>query len=686
MRSRFLLAAVFGLAAGLAGLVLGRVPFFEVAEAKLYDLDMRWTVDPANAHPAISVVEIDEISLRRLEPVVGRWPWPRLVHAVVIDFLARGPAKAVAYDVSLTDRDRSTGFEAGGTTWTGAQSDQALVDSTRAAGNVIHLAEGVFEGAMGADDVDRSLKSAPQGAYRLDDSVDLRPALSGPFPGLGEAARALGHNVMLVDEDGPVRQIIPFVRREGVFLPSFGIAAAQLMRDVPSGDIRLENSALVIGTTRLPAPIVEIPRFDGQQGPPQKGRRSLIRYRGPAILPDGRTPTYRTYSFYDLFYSEQQLLEGQKPLIDPAAFKGGLVFIGATAVGLKDVFAVPLGATGAMAGPHIHANVADMVLSGRVIHRLPTWLCVLLTLLVSVGARYAVMPARISLGVAAAVGVIVSAHLGGLLAFGQGLWVPLVPATLGWVLATGGGFAYQYLVEGREKRQVRGLFSRYLSKDVYEQVLANPSLAELGGKRRTMSVLFSDMRGFTTLSESGDPEALVQQLNEYFSRMVDVVFEHRGTLDKFVGDMVMALYGAPLDDEDHAEHAVATAVAMVRALEELNAGWAAQGRPTLGIGIGINSGEMIAGTIGSRQVRSYTVIGDAVNLGARLESLNKEYGTSIIISDATRRQLRSSWPLRPLGSVVVKGKSVAVDIYEVEVRSRNQDQERRTQDIGQPSN
>ena len=663
MRSRLLLTAAFGLAAGLAGLALGQLPFFQVAESKLYDLAMRWTVDPARANPAIAIVEIDEISLRRLEPVVGRWPWPRLVHAVVIDFLARGPAKAVAYDVSLTDRDRSTGFEAGGTTWTGAESDQALVDATRAAGNVIHLADGVYEGATGAEGVDRTLRSAPQGNYGLDDSIEARPALSGPYPGLGEAAWALGHNVMLVDEDGPVRRVIPFVRREGVFLPSFGIAAAQAMLDVPSAAIRLDRDDLVIGATRLPAPVVDIPRFEGQVGEAQRGRRSLIRYRGPAILPDGTTPTYRTYSFYDLFYSEQQLLERHPPLIDPVTFKGKLVFIGATAVGLKDVFAVPLGATGAMAGPHIHANVADMVLSGRVIHRLSPWLCVLLALLVSVGARYAVMPARVSVGATMSIGLLAAAYAAGLLAFDRGLWMPLVPATLGWLLATGGGFAYQYVVEGREKRQVRSLFARYLSKDVYEQVLANPQLAELGGKRRTMSVLFSDMRGFTTLSERGDPEALVQQLNEYFSRMVDIVFEHRGTLDKFVGDMVMALYGAPLDDEDHAEHAVATAVAMVRALDELNRGWAASGRPTLGIGV--NSGEMIAGTIGSRQVRSYTVIGDAVNLGARLESLNKEYGTSIIISDATRRQLRTPRTLRPLGSVVVKGKSVAVDIYEV---------------------
>ncbi len=667
MRSRLLLAVVFGLAAGLAGLLLGQLSFFRIVESKLYDLDIRATVDPAHADPRIAIVEIDEISLRRLEPVVGRWPWPRLVHAFVIDYLSRGPAAVVAYDVSLTDRDRRTGFDAGGTTWSGDESDRALVESTRAAGNVIHLAEAVFEGATGASGVDRRLEAAPQGRYALDDTIDLRPALSGPYAGLGEAARALGHNVMLVDEDGPVRQIIPFVRRDGVFLPSLGVAAAQMALGVPAGDVRVEGDDIVIGATRLPAPQVEVPRFDDQDGVATRGRRTRIRYRGPAILPDGRTPTYRTYSFYDLFYSEQQLLEGQRPLVDPASFAGRIVFVGATAVGLRDVFAVPLGETGAMSGPHIHANVADMVLSGRTVRRLGPWLCVLLALLVSVCARVAVLPARATIGLALAAALLVAVHLAAIAAFGRGLWVPLVPATIGWVLAVGGGFAYQYVIEGREKRQVRTLFSRYLSPDVYAQVMANPALAELGGQRREMSVLFSDVRGFTALSERGDPEALVAQLNEYFSRMVDVVFAHRGTLDKFVGDMVMALYGAPLDDEDHAEHAVATAVAMVRALDDLNARWESEGRPTLGIGIGVNSGEMIAGNIGSRQVRSYTVIGDAVNLGARLESLNKDYATRIIISDATRGRLRTAWPLRPLGSVVVKGKSVPVDIFEVVV-------------------
>jgi adenylate cyclase len=180
-----------------------------------------------------------------------------------------------------------------------------------------------------------------------------------------------------------------------------------------------------------------------------------------------------------------------------------------------------------------------------------------------------------------------------------------------------------------------------------------------------MTVLFSDIRGFTTMSEKGTPEDVVAQLNHLFTRMVGVVFHHHGTVDKFVGDMVMALYGAPLDDEDHADHAVQTALAMIGALQQMNVEWQSQGKPTLDIGIGINTGDMVAGNIGSDTIMSYTVIGDAVNLGARLESLNKEYGTRIIISEFTRARLKGQYDIHPLGDVVVKGKSQPVAIFEV---------------------
>jgi adenylate cyclase len=243
--------------------------------------------------------------------------------------------------------------------------------------------------------------------------------------------------------------------------------------------------------------------------------------------------------------------------------------------------------------------------------------------------------------------------------------MPLVTPIVAIGLAFVGDLAWEYFVEGREKRQVKRLFSRYVPKNVYDQLMADPTRAALGGKRRQMTVLFSDVRGFTALSEKATPEEVVGQLNEYFSRMVQVLFDHHGTLDKFVGDMVMGLFGAPLDDGDHAEHAVQAALAMSEALDELNQRWAAAGKPPLDIGVGISTGDMVAGNIGSDTIMSYTVIGDSVNLGARLESLNKDFGTRIIISEATRAHLKGRYDIRPLGQVTVKGKSKPVAIFEV---------------------
>jgi len=248
---------------------------------------------------------------------------------------------------------------------------------------------------------------------------------------------------------------------------------------------------------------------------------------------------------------------------------------------------------------------------------------------------------------------------------GAGLWMAVVMPGAALALALFGGVAWQYFVEGRAKRQVKQLFGRYVSPAVIDQLMSNPALARLGGERRDMTVLFSDIRGFTSASERGTPEAIVAQLNEYFGVMVDVLFRHQGTLDKFVGDMVMGLFGAPLPDAQHADHAVAAALEMSVELDRLNAAWQAEGRPVLDIGIGINSGEMIAGNIGSSAIMSYTVIGDAVNLGSRLESLNKDYGTRLLISQATKDRLTRPVTTRLVGEVTVKGRKQPVVVYEV---------------------
>jgi adenylate cyclase len=434
-----------------------------------------------------------------------------------------------------------------------------------------------------------------------------------------------------------------------------------MARGLTPDTVTVRDGVLHVGETRVPLVTELVPDY---YGPPSPACRAMLPWRGPMRRPDG-APTFQSYSFYDLFYSQQQVLEAVKPQIPPDTFRDRIVVVGVAGEGLRDVFVTPF-AEGRMAGAEIHANTIDAWQRGRTLTPGSFWTGAAVTLGVAIGVGATGAMTSSAWVTAGAALVIALAYLWiNVRLFAAGGWWPLVVPLLAIVLAFVGDLAWQYFVEGREKRKVKRLFSRYVAKDVYDQLLVDPSRARLGGTRRQMTVLFSDMRGFTALTEKGNPEDIVSQLNDYFTRMVKVLFEHRGTLDKFVGDMVMALFGAPLDDEDHAEHAVLTALAMVRALDVLNAEWREFGIPRLDIGIGINTGEMVAGNIGSDTIMSYTVIGDAVNLGARLESLNKEYGTRIIISEATRSRLKGQYDIRPLGSVTVKGKSESVAIYEV---------------------
>ena len=621
-------------AAALVAIAAGQTDFGRRIELISYDWRMRLTSQPEAPSDDIVLVSIDDDSVRRLAPVVGRWPWPRLVHASVVDFLARGPAKVVVYDVLFTEPDLRR-FDVGDEEWTGAESDDAFAASVRKANNVVLGADAAAEGLIDESRaIDSDSSAHPQRAYpHLGPCVDDRPRVLPPIASLDHAAKAIGHTLMYRDEDGPVRRHVPFVRGNGLVVPSLPMAAA----------------LLATGGTQAP--------------PPSRVCPPMFAYRGPTVS-EGGTLTFREYSFYDLFYSEEQLLAGEKPQVDPAVFKDKIVVVSATASGTYEVQVTPFGQ--GITGGEIHANVIDGLLRHRRIEPASAMVSGLTTLGAAVAV--AVPGAVVSVWALAGGALMLVAILGwtSVQLFASGTWLALTMPVLAILVAFTGQLAWQYFVEGREKRQVKRLFSRYVPRDVFDQLMADPERAALGGKRRHMTVLFSDVRGFTAMSEKATPEEVVGQLNEYFSRMVDVLFAHRGTLDKFVGDMVMGLFGAPVDDPDHADHAVQAALAMTRALDDLNRTWAAQGRPLLDIGIGISTGDMVAGNIGSEAIMSYTVIGDTVNLGARLESLNKDYGTRVIISEATRAALKGRYDIRPLGEVTVKGKSRPVAIYEVQ--------------------
>jgi len=641
-------------AAGIV-LALTNLEAFHTVELKTYDWRLARTADPSTARTDIALVEIDEYSLRNLQQHAGRWPWPRVVHASLIDYLNRGKPKLIVYDVLFADEDLRVGFPYGGDTWSGPESDKALADTIRKAGNVVLLADATFVGET------TEKQTLPDQGYRFNaPGVLERRVVFPPAGPLSGAAAALGHNFLSLDPDGPVRHLVPFVRTGDHAMPSLGLSAAIRAAGLNPSAVRIDGQSLILGDRLMP---LEMRRVNTEGGVTEM-LWGLINFRGPAFLADLKRRPYPHFSFFDLLYSEEQLLAEQKPNVDPAVFKDKIVFVGVTAAGLYDVFETPF-AGGLMPGIQIHASVADDFLSNRFMQPESRGVrfALVVALALLVGLLSALLPAWWAAALFAA--IVTALTFVATRQFAAGHWLNMTQPTLAASVALFGGVGYQYFFEGREKRKMKRLFGQYVSKDVYEQLVANPELARLGGQRRQMTVLFSDIRGFTTVSEKGQPEEIVAILNEYFTRMVEIVFEHKGTLDKFVGDMVMALFGAPLDDPNHAEHAVDAALKMIRELNRLNEKWAAEGRPSLDIGIGISTGPMIAGNIGSEAIMSYTVIGDSVNLGARLESLNKEYGTRIIISEATRDALPGRYQLRPLGDVVVKGKTRPVAIFEV---------------------
>ena len=655
MWSRATASLLVGLVAVSIVLALGGIEALHTVERKTYDWRLARTANPSTARTDIALVEIDEYSLRNLQQHTGRWPWPRVVHGSLIEFLSRGKPALIVYDVNFAEADTRVGFPYGGDTWSGIESDKALADSIRKAGNVILLADATFEG-----DTTSEQDWPDQGFILGAPEITERRTIFPPAPEIAAAASALGHNLFIYDSDGPIRHTVPFVRTGKRAMPSLGLSAALRVAAIRPADVSLKDRVLTAGDRRMPLEIRHVKTPDGMVA----YLWGLINFRGPAFLPDLKTRPYPSYAFFDLIYSEEQLLAETKPNVDPSVFRDKIVFVGATAAGLLDVFETPFGA-GRMPGIQVHAAVADDFLSRRFMRPESPGVRIALVLGMglAVGATATLLPAWWATGVfavmIAALGFIATQLLAG------GHWINITQPALASSLALFGGVGYQYFVEGREKRKMKRLFGQYVSKDVYAQLVANPELARLGGQRRQMTVLFSDIRGFTTVSEHGEPEEIVGMLIEYFTRLVDIVFVNKGTLDKFVGDMVMALFGAPLDDPRHAEHAVDAALEMLRELNRLNEKWTAEGRPALDIGIGISTGPMIAGNIGSEAIMSYTVIGDAVNLGARLESLNKQYGTRIIISEGTREALPARYVFRPLGDVVVKGKTRPVAIFEV---------------------
>lgn len=377
--------------------------------------------------------------------------------------------------------------------------------------------------------------------------------------------------------------------------------------------------------------------------------RLLINFLGPA----GLIPTY----------SAAAVLDGSLPA---EALKNKIVLVGATAVGVYDLRVTPF--SGTFPGVEIQATVMDNILRGDFIRTPAFALLLMLLILLALAILLGLVLPRLSASVSFLFTLLVMAGYVSsnyYLFSRQGLQLELFYPLGLIVLVFLGVISHRFLAEEAERKRIRKAFESYVAPTVVQEMLKHPEQLRLGGDRREITVLFSDIRGFTTMSEKLDPEALVQLLHDFLNPMSNIIINQGGTIDKYMGDAIMALFGAPLVQPDHPRLACRAALEMVASLAALNQEWAAQGRPPLRVGVGVNTGPMAVGNMGSDRLFDYTAIGDNVNLGSRLEGLNKYYGTSILISQTTAAALENGFILRDLDLVKVKGKAQAARIYEL---------------------
>jgi adenylate cyclase len=570
------------------------------------------------------------------------------VHAAVVDYLKAAGARAVVFDVQFSEPDAAH-----------PGADAELADALAGAGNGVLP---VALAPLGAAD-DSAVVGAATGEGELPRfALPGRPALAlpdlgsaiTPLPELAHSAAAVGSIALNTDRlEGVVRRERLLWRHQGRLYPSLAFATARLIDPARfGGPVAGGEGELRAGRTRVPL-------YEGQM---------LLRWRGR--FENGTRHTYPAYSYSRLVLSYEDVAAGRPPAVADSLLRGKVVFVGVTASGLLDLRDTPLG--GAEPGVMIHVTALDNLLRGDFLRRAPAWANTGLALAAALAGALAVAAiASAAWSTLAAVLVLLLVASAGTLAFRNGIWLDVAAPTLAVALAYSGAMATSYVTEGRERRRVRDMFSRYVDPDMVRELADEGGELSLEGKRVPLTILFSDIRGFTSLSEKLPAETVVEMLNEYLGAMVEVVWKHGGTLDKFIGDAVMAFWGAPRAVPDHARRAAECALDMMTELEHMNARWQSAGRDAeLRIGIGINTGEAVVGNIGSLKHKlDYTVIGDTVNLASRLESMNKELNTTIIISHSTCVAMGDAYQATPLPDVHVKGKEQAVKIHELRGRA-----------------
>jgi adenylate cyclase len=629
----------------------------------IYDARLRATM-PRTLDDRIVIVDIDEKSLAE----VGRWPWGRNQLASLVDELfVRQKAALIGFDVVFAEPDESSGLKR-----LRQLAQTELKDQPGFSDRLNQL-----QGTLDYDSLfARSLEKRPVVlGYYFSSEKDARTSGLLPQPVMSKEAlrgreikftswSGFGSNIEqlakaapvggffnpMVDSDGVVRSVPLVAEYKDQYFESLSLAMYRMLAGMPSvepgfpperflgrGYHGLESIRLRLGQKSQAIPVAE-------------GVTTLVPFRGPGGVNGG---SYRYVSASDLLAKR----------VAADSLKGKIVLVGTTAPGLLDLRVTPVGE--AYAGVETHANLISGLLDDRIAVKPDYALGYDVAILVLAGLTLAFAlpmlsaPRAVLLSLVV-IGVVVALNFWLYLA--AGLVMPLAAALVMAITAFALNMSYGYFVESRSKRELANLFGTYVPPELVDEMLKDPGSYTMTATSKELTVMFCDMRGFTKMSEKMEPTKLQELLNGVFSRLTDLIRSNRGTIDKYMGDCVMAFWGAPVDIPDHARLAVKAAMEMANAVRKINEDHRAKGIPEIGIGIGLNTGTMCVGDMGSNIRLAYTVIGDSVNLGSRLEGLSKAYGVDIVVSETTRK-LAPEFAWQELDRVRVKGKQEAVAIF-----------------------
>lgn len=611
---------------------LRQIDFFNAIELKLKDTRFK-TRNFHDIDNHIVVVAIDEKSVNEL----GRWPWDRKIVAKLIENINNYGAKTIALDIVFSEPSN-------------INSDLILAKSFREKNNVV-LGYFFREEKTFLKDEDKSIfESKRVKIIKMADGVTEVPlqSYSGVelnIPDIEKSSSQSGYFNIIPDSDGIIRKLNLCMLYDGFIYPALSLAS---LKHFLGQEIVLELEVygvkkILIGDKNIPCD--------------ESGRLTVNYY--------DNVDKFRVYSAVDV-------LRGK---LNKNAFQNSIVFVGATEIGISDLRATPVNPV--MPGIFIHATVASNILrnhvlikDGRVIFldlMCITFFGVILALLLNYTRR--TIYGLIVFLALSVLFYLVNLYIFKTYPLNTSIFFPLFSIGLTYISCE----AYRNLVEERHSRFLKKAFSSYVSPELVNEIMKNPEILKLGGQKKRITILFSDIRGFTTLSEKMEPEALVSMLNSYLAPMTNIILKNGGTLDKYIGDAIMALFNAPLDLKDHANLCCKSALMMIEKLVDVNKEFKEKGCPEIDIGVGINTGTVIVGNMGTDIRFDYTAIGDSVNLASRLEGMNKIYGTHIIISEFTAEEIdRNIFKVRHLDVIKVKGKTKPVSIYEL---SNNLDDE-----------